>query len=83
MDLYEEGQRAYYFEEEDAGRGLVRYFRKGSFMHNSVRVPDQHNAGPSADFDKSIILEHPEMVFNIMTNSSRFIGFRPENVVWL
>lgn len=84
IDLYEKDMAAYYFKKEDADPGLRRYYRNNRVLKGGiVRVDNHHQADKSAEFIKDMIMKKRRVRFNILTNSTRFVGFDPDNVLWL
>ena len=83
IDLYENGQKAYYFKDEDADPMLKRYYQRKVLRGGIVRTDNHHQADRSAEFIRDVIIKNQHIKFNVLTNSTRFSGFDSDNVTWL
>lgn len=82
MDLYEKGFPLYYFGMNDVAPALKKIYRRG-FTDNVVNVTNHHDADKTAKYIQKLILSYPDVRFNILTNSSRFVGFATDNVKFM
>lgn len=78
FDFYEVGSKPYYFKPSEVEPEL-RYLWDGDYKNDVINKASGHNTDKSIDYLERVIIDNPEIKFNIISNSSKVNKFEYEN----
>ena len=78
FDFYEVGSTPYYFKPSEAGEQKSLW--NGSYKDNKINVASGHDTTKSIDYLEKVIIDIPEIEFNLISHSKRVNAIGGDNV---